>query len=157
VGSNQERGARRPQWASASAQQSWQGPRAARDNGGFTLLEVMIVVAIVAVLAAIAVPIYTEHIRRGKVSEVTSVLGEGRTRKEQFFLDNMTYAGSPCPASTKSFKVECTTAATTYTISATGLTDMDGFVYTVNQANDRTTAGPYGSGTCWLFKKGESC
>jgi type IV pilus assembly protein PilE len=125
--------------------------------GGFTAIEVMIVVVIVGILAAIAIPSYQAYVQRGKVSEVTSVLGDGRVQVEQYYNDNLTYVGSPCPSSTKYFTVACTTAATTYTLTATGTADMSTFVYTLNQANLRTTAGPWGSGNCWIFRKGDTC
>src|SRR6266581_1407504 len=67
--------------------------RIMRDIKGFTLIEVMIVVAIVAVLAAIALPNYADYIKRGKIIEATSALSDLRTRYEQYFLDNRTYAG----------------------------------------------------------------
>jgi type IV pilus assembly protein PilE len=139
-------------------------PAGRRVQAGFTGIEMMIVVAIVAILAAIALPTYSNYVRRGKVAEVTSVLGTGRVNMEQFFLDNRTYASGPCPASTAYFTISCGSGAsapdaTTYTITATGSGDMSGFVYTVNQANAKTTAGPWVSGTqpCWVFRKGDSC
>src|ERR1700676_5455995 len=60
---------------------------------GFTLIEVMIVVAIVAVLAAIALPNYADYVRPGKIIEATQRLSEARTKLEQWFLDNRTYVG----------------------------------------------------------------
>jgi len=133
-------------------------------QAGFTALELMIVVAIVAILAAVALPSYSDYVKRGKVTEVTSALGAGRVNLEQSFLDTRTYVGGPCPASTTSFTIACGTGAgaptaTSYTITATGVSDMAGFVYTVNQANAKTAAGPWVSGTqgCWIFRKGDAC
>ena len=57
------------------------------------MIEVMIVVAIVAILAAIALPNYADYVKRGKIIEATSALSDLRTRYEQFFLDNRTYVG----------------------------------------------------------------
>ena len=71
-------------------------------EGGFTMIEVMMVVAIVAILAAIALPNYSDYIKRGKIIEATSALSDARTRFEQSFLDNRTYADvgtSTCAAS----------------------------------------------------------
>jgi type IV pilus assembly protein PilE len=138
-------------------------PRMARP-AGFTAVELMIVVAIVAILAAVALPTYGEYVKRGKVAEVASVLGAGRVNMEQFYLDNRTYASGPCPVSTAAFTIDCGTgagapSATAYTITATGTGDMSGFVYTINQANARSTVGPWVSGTqtCWIFRKGDTC
>jgi prepilin-type N-terminal cleavage/methylation domain-containing protein len=59
---------------------------ARRRQAGFTLIEMMIVVAIIAVLAAIALPNYADYIKRGKILEATNALSELRTRYEQYFL-----------------------------------------------------------------------
>ena len=62
-----------------------------RATGGFTLIEVMIVVAIVAILAALAMPLYIDYIRRGRIPEATSNLSSQQVKMEQWFQDNQTY------------------------------------------------------------------
>jgi prepilin-type N-terminal cleavage/methylation domain-containing protein len=52
---------------------------------GFTLIELMIVVAVVGILTAIAVPSYTNYVIRGKIPEATSQLASKRVQMEQFF------------------------------------------------------------------------
>ncbi len=47
-------------------------------NAGFTLIELMIAVAVVAILAAVALPSYQDYVRRGNIPEATSALGQGR-------------------------------------------------------------------------------
>lgn len=59
---------------------------------GFTLIEVMITVAIVAILAAIALPSYRSHIVRSNRSAAQSFLHEVASREERFLLDNRQYA-----------------------------------------------------------------
>ncbi len=108
----------------------------------------------------VAILSYLGYVQRGEVSEVTSVLGDGRVQAEQYYNDNLTYVGIPCPVSTKYFTVACNSpaaTATTYRISATGLNDMSAFTYTVDQANARTTASPWGNGSCWILRKGDTC
>lgn len=124
---------------------------------GFTLIELLIAIAIVGILAAIAVPSYMNHIRRGYVQEATSSLSSGRIALEQYFLDNRTFVGANCPPNTDRFAMTCALAAATYTITATGSGSVNGFVYTVNQLNVRSTASPWGNGACWIDRHGESC
>jgi type IV pilus assembly protein PilE len=130
-------------------------------QSGFTLIELMIVVAIVGILASIALPAYTDYVKRSKAAEATSALADLRVRMEQFFQDNRTYAGGPCvPAAgtVKYFDITCDADATTYTITAAGLDDMDQFEFTINQNNAKTSKfdGTTG-GTCWLTRKGGTC
>ena len=125
--------------------------------GGFSLIELLITIGIIGLLAAIAIPSYREHVRRGYIEEATAAEGSGRVAVEQFFLDNRSYVNVPCPASTSRFAVTCASTATTYTITATGSGGVAGFIYTLNQADLRTTAGAWGSGNCWILRKGDSC
>ncbi|MEW6513965.1 MAG: type IV pilin protein [Pseudomonadota bacterium] len=128
---------------------------------GFTLIELMIVVAIVAILASVALPSYQEHIRRTKVQEATSSLSAERVAMEQYFQDNRTYVGATLKsAATKYWNYALSNhTATTYTITATPSgSDMSGYQYTIDQNNARTSiAGGTVGATCWLDKKGGSC
>lgn len=135
-------------------------------RSGFTLIEVMITVAILAILAAVALPQYSQYVMRGRITEATSNLSTARVRMEQYFQDNRTYvnacnAGTVAPPipSTTSFSFACSgLAADTYTITATGTGPMAGFTYTINQANQRGTTSPWGNNsTCWILKKDGSC
>lgn len=144
-------------------------------QAGFTFIEMMITVAIVAILAAIALPAYTESIKRGKLIDATMRLGDYRSQMEKWFLDNRTYqavptAGTNCgipaptPAAKDPFQIDCVAnSATTYLITATGRPagGMEAaFVYTVDQANVRTSAGPSGwagNGACWAVRKDGTC
>lgn len=142
-------------------------------NRGFTLIEVLIVVAIIGILSAIAVPAYTDYVQRGKIAEATATLSEMRVKLEQFFQDNRTYVGAcaagtvaPLPAApaAKYFTYACPTlTATTFTVTATGVAaqGMSGFVYTIDQSNAKATTGaPTGWATstnCWVLRKDGSC
>ena len=62
---------------------------------GFTLIELMIVVAIVAILSAVAVPAYSSYSMRGKIPDATSNLAALRVSMEQFYQDNRNYGTAP--------------------------------------------------------------
>jgi type IV pilus assembly protein PilE len=145
-----------------------------RDAAGFTLIEVLIVVAIISILGAIAYPAYTDYILRSKISEAIANLSDMRTKMEQFFLDNRTYAGAcaagtvaPLPAgdNAKYFDYACPEkTATTYQVTATGKAaqGLSGLVLSIDQSNKRSTEGvPTGwtapAGDCWVMKKDGSC
>lgn len=146
-------------------------PALRRPHEGFTLIEVMITVAIIGILSAIALPAYTDYITRGRIPEATSQLAAKQVRMEQWFQDSRTYraaSGTDCyigasdTTSSKYFTFSCAaSSATAYTITATGTGAMSGFVYTVNQNGDKATTGvPTGwstSTSCWVIKKGGVC
>jgi type IV pilus assembly protein PilE len=144
---------------------------------GFTLIEVMITVAVIAIIAAVALPSYFDYITRSRLVEGRANLADMRTRMEQYFLDNrayptecVAYASGPAPAgkiyypgNDKFFTYECQgLSATAYTIKATDkFSPGTKFVYTVNEANLRqTTQAPSGwatSTTCWITRKSGDC
>ena len=146
-----------------------------RSTRGFTLIEVMLVVAIVAVLASVAIPNYTDYVRRARISEASSALLAQRVKMEQFFQDNRQYTTvgaivSPCASnpSLKYFTVTCPVlTTTTYTIQAAGTGDLTGLTMTINEGNQRASAvtagspianaGYTGNGTCWVIRKGGTC
>lgn len=137
-----------------------------KTQTGFTLVELMIVVAIVGILASVAMPAYQSYVARGKVQEATTTLANLRVQMEQFYQDNRTYVGStacsPAAGSTKYFTYACSAgpSLTVYTITATGVAaeGMSGYSYTLDQDNAKTSVVPGGSGaTCWISTAGETC
>lgn len=141
-----------------------------RKNQGFTLIELMIVVAIVGVSATIALPAYNDYVTRARITEALSTLSDMRVKLEQYFQDNRTYAGAcaagtlaPLPPNTQFFQFSCPAlSGTTYTVRALGTGSMTDFEYTIDQNNVRTTVdlppGWAGSGsTCWVTSKSGAC
>jgi len=61
---------------------------------GFTLIEVMITVALVAILAAVALPAYQEHVRKSRRAEAQAFLMAVAARQQQFLLDTRTYTAT---------------------------------------------------------------
>jgi len=129
----------------------------ASRHGGFTLIELMVALAIVAILASVALPSYRQHLQRGAVAEAIATLGAGRVVAEQFFLDNRTYVDAPCPDDTNRFDIACDFEELTYTLTATGAGNVAGFEFTVNEANERTSTAWGADHTCWISRKGDSC
>jgi type IV pilus assembly protein PilE len=132
----------------------------------FTLIELMVTVAIVGILAAVALPSYSSYVIRGKIPDATSRLAVLQVQMEQYFQDNRTYIDAPaCNSdsdSSKYFVFSCSTAtASTFVLQAVGSDSMSGFTYTVNQTGAKaTTSVPSGwtsSTTCWITKKGGIC
>jgi type IV pilus assembly protein PilE len=149
-----------------------------KQSLGFTLIELMIVIAVIGILAAVGLPMYTDHIRRGKITEATGALSELRLRAEKWFSDNRTYLNAGGTAvgfdtvikNARYFSYACPTppappaTATSFSCTATGVLaqGMNGFVYTINESNTRTstfTGLPNwnNSTTCWVTKQGETC
>jgi len=146
-----------------------------RKAAGFTLIEVMVTVAIIAILAAVALPAYRDYVIRGKIAEATSDLSDLRLRAEKWFSDNRSYQTVPASGTAAGFDTSMTGAkyfsyactaptSTTFTCTATGAASegMTGFVYTINESNVRATTitGVTGWNSCtnrWINKKGETC
>ena len=135
---------------------------------GFTLVELMIVVAIIGILAAVALPSYKDYVRRSALPEGTSALANARIKLEQYYQDNRNYGSTSCgngAAGTGTFgkftlSCELSNSGQGYTVTATGSTGIAvGHVFTIDQSNaQRTTQykGETVSKGCWLMK-GDEC
>lgn len=125
-----------------------------RRNSGFTLIELMITVAIVAILAAIAYPSYKQYVIRANRSEAQAYLMDLSQRQQQYLMDARAYAGSETTlgASQPSRVADNYTITIdvpdevppTFTITAepkTGTVQSDDGDLSINQAGAKTWTG----------------
>jgi len=137
------------------------GRAQSRRPAGFTLVELMIVVAIVAILAALAYPAYTGHVLKARRAQAKADLVEYAQLAERWHTVNNTYQGFSLPV-TQSPREPGATAryalaldnvtATTFTIVATAQGDQAedrcGNL-SINQAGVKTSSGPAPLADCW--------
>jgi type IV pilus assembly protein PilE len=152
-----------------------------KKSPGFTVIELMIVVAVVGILAAIAIPNYNEYVIRSRITGAVATLSDMNVKLEQYFQDNRTYAGAcanntvaplPPAAANSYFTFSCPTLnANSYDVLADGQGVMAGFKYHVdmniavggvNHSGKRTESLGSGWGgapnnNCWISSKSGSC
>ncbi|MDA8383915.1 MAG: prepilin-type N-terminal cleavage/methylation domain-containing protein [Betaproteobacteria bacterium] len=151
-----------------------------KSVAGFTLIELLITMVVLAIVAAIAIPIYTNYVRRGEITDATDTLSSLYVQMEQDYQDNNNYEApnntSNCavgatPTSTNSsttqyFTYACalSNSGQNYTITATGATGtlMSGFTYQITDANLRSStvsgvSGWTGNSNCWVTNEGGQC
>ena len=120
---------------------------------GFTLIELMIVVAVVAILAAIAIPSYREYIRRSQRAEARAEVLRAEGWLERFYTENNRYSNNAANNANTAFSGLFTgvPAGTTtrYTIALT-ITN-GGAGYTITAAP--TTTGPLNGDACGSYTK----
>lgn len=126
-----------------------------RANRGFSLIELLIVLAILGVLVAIAIPTYSQYRRRANRAEGRATLVEAAQIAERFFVRNNTYVGAdgggniPAQSPHRLYAIAFNApTATTFTITATpqgGQTGDECGQLTINQAGARGAA----QDGCW--------
>jgi type IV pilus assembly protein PilE len=136
---------------------------------GFTLIEVMVTVVIVAILATVAYPSYEQFTFRARVVPGIDALTALATRLEQRFQDVGGYGGGPegradgdCGVAlppSANFTLTCVASATgtRFTAKATGTGSVSGVVYAIDDAGVRQTeAHPRGvpASACWSIRGG---
>ncbi len=134
-----------------------------RPAGGFTLIELMVVVVVAAILAVIAVPAYTRYVTRSKLLAAQSALIAMGFDLEQYQQDHMTFVGGcPAPPVAQDFVLSCTNLApAAYTLLATGTGSLAGFEFSLDEnGNKATVSAPSGwnaNATCWIADPQGDC
>jgi len=103
-----------------------QASNAVRAMRGFTLTEILIVVAMVGILASIAYPSYQNYIQRANRADAQQVLLQAAQQAERFFASNSTYVGFPLApfdrspeSGTAVYTMTATSAANSFSVLAT--------------------------------------
>lgn len=145
-------------------------------TAGLTLIEVMVTVAIVALLAGVALPSYRDYVRRGQIPDGLTALADLRVKMETYYQDYRNYGETTCaekstaawasfsaPAASR-FTYECSlSGGQAYTIKVIGKSGQAaiGHTYSIDQNNVRKTlvfkGSSLGAGKeCWLVR-GDEC
>lgn len=124
-----------------------------RTSSGFTLIELMIAVAIVAILAAIAYPSFADQMRKSRRAEAMASIQDGQLRLERWRVDHASFAGSGLViADTTHYKFEIDTATPSkYSIKATpqgGQAKDSCGTLTLGRDGNAVTKTPT-TGNCW--------
>jgi len=132
-------------------------------SNGFSLLELMIVVAMIGILTAIALPIYRAYVQQSAAKPAQTALLELAQQLDSYAQDHNTYVGGCATVPTvQNAQLSClSTSSTDYTIAAQGTGPISGLTYTLTKAGLRATpSAPPGwatSAVCWVIDAQGDC
>jgi type IV pilus assembly protein PilE len=133
-----------------------------RKQDGFTLIELMVTVAVIGILSAIALPSYSAYVLRSKIPVGLDSLATYQARMEQAYQDTGSYGTTTCSSAVptiSNFTLTCTisSAGQGFTAKVVGTGPVVGVSYSVDQDGNRLTlTHPYGVPTqsCWTIRGG---
>ena len=130
---------------------------------GFTLIEVIVAIAILSIIMAVASPLYSSYVQKSKITEALATLGTLSTKMEKNYLDFRKYTdNNDCAVShpnTDNFSYSCISSGQSYTWTATS---SDGnYKYSVNNNFDKMTLTFDGQAmssiNCWMISDTGTC
>jgi type IV pilus assembly protein PilE len=128
--------------------------RPARITAGFSLIELMIAITVVAILVTLSYPSYIHFIRKADRSEAQVTLQDWANRQEVWRADHITYNTGINPSNTSSYTYSMTSTATSFTLTATAIArqaaDTEaGVSCAIMTLRQDGSPGPGGTQSCW--------